>query len=154
MSQFQPDRMGRHPRVKINTGMTPSHSSSREHINEHSNTHGYDGGKKPLPKHGSGITPVHGQMHRMVNGQPVTGGGSHASALDSLSGAIVPAGRNTATPGWGNESARSGNPMAHPPGSKNLKPVRIHPSMSKGTDHDQMLADLGAAVLRSAVENA
>lgn len=153
MSQFQPDHRGRHPQVKLADGMTPAHSSDRTHIGEHEVTHGYDGGKKPLPKHGSGNTPTHGGMTRQVQGQPVTGGGSHKSYLDSLSGAIVPDARNTSVPGWGNETARAGNPMVHPPASKQLKPVAVHPSMSRGADHDKMLADLGAAVLASAVRN-
>lgn len=78
--------------------------------------------------------------------------GHHASALDSLSGATVPAGRVTA-PGWGQGTVRSGNPMAHAPASKNVKPVKVHPSQSKGADHDEQLADLGRAILAQAARN-
>jgi hypothetical protein len=152
-SIFQPNRKGQHPQVKAHDGMTVAHSSDRMHICEHKNTHGYDGGKPPLPKHGSGVTPVHGQMHRIVNGKPVTGSGSFASYLDSVSGAVVPAGRNVATPGWGNATARSGNPMVHSPASKQLKPVAIHPNMTKGPAHAQALRDLGEAVLAQATRN-
>lgn len=76
MSVFQPDHKGRHPQVRADK-VTVAHSADRTHINEHNGTHGYDGGKPPKPKHGGGVTAVHGGMHRVVNGNPVTGGGSH-----------------------------------------------------------------------------
>lgn len=153
MSKFQPDHRGNHPQVKINPGMTPAHSSDRTHIGEHHAVK-LTLGKPPKPKHGSGNTPVHGGMHHVTNGKPVTGGGSNRSYLDSLSGTVVPDARNTAAAGWDTGgNVRSGNPMVHAPAGKNLKPVKIHPSMSKGADHDKMLSDLGAAVLRSAVAN-
>ena len=154
MSKFQPNHKGEHPQVQVHDGMTVAHSSSREHIGEQSLTHGYDGGKSPKPKHGSGVTPVHGGMTRQVQGAPITGGGWHKSYLDSLSGATVPDARNTAAAGWDSGgNLRSGNPMSHAPASKQTKRAPIHPSMSKGADHDQMLADLGEAVLKSAVRN-
>lgn len=129
-----------------------SHSSDRTHINEHTATHGYTGGKPPLPKHGGGVTTVHGQMHRNVDGKPVIGSGHDASYLDSLTGATVP-GDVKSAPGWGNSTVRSGNPTVHPPGSKNLKQVRIHPSMSRGAGHDQVLRDLGESCLAQAFAN-
>jgi hypothetical protein len=43
--------------------------------------------------------------------------------------------------------------MAHAPASKNVRPVKVHPSQSKGADHDQQLADLGRAILAQAVRN-
>jgi hypothetical protein len=76
--------------------------------------------------------------------------GHHASALDSMSGATVPAARNMSAPGWGQGSVRTGNPLAHPPGSKNTRRAPVHPSMSKGADHDNALHELGQAVLRQA----
>ncbi len=76
--------------------------------------------------------------------------GHHASALDSMSGATVPAGKITA-PGWGQGTVRSGNPMAHAPASKNVRPVKVHPSQSKGAAHDDQLAELGRAILAQAV---
>jgi hypothetical protein len=79
--------------------------------------------------------------------------GHHASALDSLSGATVPAGRVASVPGWGNGAVRSGNPLAHAPASKNVKRTPVHPSMSRGADHDNMLHELGQSVLREAVKN-
>jgi hypothetical protein len=79
--------------------------------------------------------------------------GHHASALDSLSGATVPATRNMSAPGWGQGTVRTGNPLAHPPGSKNTKRAAIHPSMSKGAAHDDMLHELGQSILRNAVKN-
>jgi hypothetical protein len=79
--------------VPITPGMTVSHSSNREHIGEHNDVHGYIGGKSPKPKHGSAVTPVHGGMVHVTNGKTNLGGGDHKSALDSLSGASVPAGK-------------------------------------------------------------
>lgn len=128
-----------------------SHSSDRTHIGEHDRTHGYDGGKPPKPKHGGGVTTVHGQMHRNVGGKPVIGSGHDASYLDSLSGATVP-GDVKSAPGWGNGTVRTGNPTAIAPASKRLRPVAVHPNMSKGPAHDQMLADLGASILNEAVK--
>jgi hypothetical protein len=130
-----------------------SHSSDRTPIGEHTEAHGHDGGKPPKAKHGSGSTSVHGGMTRQVNGQPITGGGHDASALDSLSGATVPLTRGVASPGWGNSTVRNGSQTVHPPASKQLKPVGIHPSMSKGAAHDQMLADLGASILSEAARS-
>ncbi len=82
--------------------------------------------------------------------------GQHKSALDSLTGATVPTGRGTASaPGWGQGTVRSGNPMAHAPASKNLRPVAIKPGMrSRTSNHtDDQLAELGRAVLAQAVTN-
>jgi hypothetical protein len=128
-----------------------SHSSDRTHINEHNGTHGYDGGKPPLPKHGGGTTTIHGGMSRVVDGKPIIGSGHDASYLDSLTGATVP-GSVKSAPGWGNATVRSGNPTVHAPASKRLRPVPVHPNMSKGADHDQMLHDLGASILNEAVK--
>jgi len=159
-SIFQPGHDGAHPQVKINPGMTPAHSSSREHIGEHYGLLGL--GKQPKPKHGSGVTAIHGGMTRQIDGAPVTGGGSHKSYLDSLSGAVVPSGMfgkaaNESTPAWGNSGRKEGNPTNFEagllPGSKVTPPARIHPSMSKGADHEQMLRDLGESVLRESFAN-
>ena len=151
-SKFQPNHKGEHPQVPVRDGMTVNHMSHG--LGPHIRGHDRPG---ELPRDGKGKlnrpVPVHGGITRQVQGQPVTGGGSHKSYLDSLSGATVPDARNTAAAGWGNGSMRSGNPMAHAPASKQTRRVPIHPAMSKGADHDQMLADLGEAVLKSAVRN-
>jgi len=145
-SQFQPDHAGNHPLV-INPG-TPSHSSDRTHINEHNAAHGYDGGKAPKAKHGGANTPVHGGMHRVVDGKPTMGGGSHASYLDSIiSGAVVPAARNTAQPGWGNASARSGNPMVHAPAGKVLSAPKVSFGTKSQSASGRDLSELGRAIL-------
>ena len=127
-----------------------SHSDDRSHINEQQAVHGYTGGKSSRVKGGS--VTVHGGMTRQQNGVALVGGGHDKSYLDSLSGATVP-GPVRSAPGWGNATARSGNPMVHPPGSKRTQAVRVHPNMSKGPAHDQMLADLGASILNEAVRN-
>lgn len=146
-SIFQPDRQGRHPRVFAVEGKTVAHTDGREHTNEHALTHGYDGGVKPVPKHGTGTVLVAAGMHHIKDGKPVTGGGATRSYLDSVSGAIVPtpASGKVSEPGWGNSQARSGNPTVHPPGEKVLKPVAASFGQRSRTD------EVGSAILKSAL---
>ncbi len=115
---------------------------------------GHDGGNTARtsgPKKVHAVA-VHDGMKTKIQSGADALSGHHASAIDSLSGATVSPANMTA-PGWGNGTVRSGNPLAHPPGSKNVKPVKVHPSMSKGSDHDEQLAELGRAVLAQAVRN-
>lgn len=149
-SQFQPAHNGAHTQVSVNPGMTVSHSADRTHIGEHTRTNGYTGGKDPKPKHGGGVTPVHGGMVHVTDGKPVTGGGSSRAYLDSMSGATVQPGKGTmSAPGWSNGTVRSGNPMVHAPASKVLTPPAVHPSMKDQTTDN--LQELGRAVLAQAV---
>jgi hypothetical protein len=113
--------------------------------------HGSNIAQDGTPKRLHAVAVHDGMKTKSQSGQDALSG-HHASALDAMSGATVPAGKVTA-PGWGNASARTGNPMAHAPASKNVKPVRVHPSQTKGADHDQQLADLGRAILAQAVRN-
>ncbi len=115
---------------------------------------GHDGGNIART---SGPKKVHAvEVHSAMRTKSQSGAdalsGHHASAIDAMSGATVPAGKITA-PGWGNASARTGNPMAHAPASKNVKPVKVHPSQTKGAAHDDQLAELGRAILAQAVRN-
>jgi hypothetical protein len=148
-SNFQPGRDGKHSQVAVHPGMNVSHSSDRTHIGEHAATHGYDGGKPPLPKHGSGISPVHGGMHRVVGGKVIAGGGHEASMVD---GGTVPAARNMATPTWGNSGLQSGNPVPRPAAEKRLKAVPIAFGQSRGRQ-DSDLHELGTAMLEAAFAN-
>lgn len=76
-------------------------------------------------------------------------GGDHSSALDSLSGATVPARGSMATPGWGNGSLRSGGPIVanRLDGQKRLTKVQAaFGARNPGVD----LHELGRAVLDQA----
>jgi hypothetical protein len=85
----------------------------------------------------------------MTERQQTLQGMGHATALDSLSGQTVTPGKTNSVPGWGNGGLRSGNPMAHAPASKNLKPVAVTPGMrSRTSQHDPAI---GAAILASAL---
>jgi len=108
------------------------------------------------PKHATAKpVMVHdGMRTRSAAGEAYSG--QHKSALDALTGATVPTGSGMASaPGWGNGSVRSGDPTAHAPASKVLKPVAItpgHRSRTSKMDHEQ-LAELGRAILAQAVSN-
>jgi len=128
--------MSKTDQVKTHPGMV-SHSDSREHIGEHLTT----GGK---PK--GGTVMVHpGMRTRGQNGADALSG-HHASALDSLSGATVPAARNMTAPGWGNAGVQSGHPLAKPPGSKNVKAAPVAFGMKARGD----IHAVGAAILDAA----
>jgi hypothetical protein len=94
---------------------------------------------------------VHNAMSKVTKDGSVALGGDHASAIDSLTGGVVVPGAAKSAPGWGNGDVRSGNPMARPPASKNLKPVQATPGMrSRTSKHDPLI---GAAILASALCN-
>lgn len=136
------------------------------HINDRSDEHARHvanharGGKYPHidpqaggePKHAQQIVPVHGGMQTKSRSGADALSGHHASAIDALSGATVVPAAVKSEPGWGNASARSGNPFAKPPGAKNLKPVEIHPS-HRNTPHDADMQELGRSILAQAVRN-
>lgn len=139
--------MGKLDKVQLNPAF--AHHASHGH-GDHMTGHAVPGNiaRDGAPKRAH-VVPIHGGMAKQTDSGAVAFGGDHATALDSVSGRTVPAGRSVATPGWGNGTARSGNPMLHEPGSKNVKPVAVHPNMTRGANHDQMLAELGRAVLQN-----
>lgn len=105
------------------------------------------------PKRLHEIEVAHG-MQTATNSGGTAYGGDHKSALDSVSGnVVVPERGNRTAPGWGDASVRSGHPFAKPPASKNLRPVAVHPSQSRGANHDAQLQELGRAILDQAVRN-
>lgn len=93
---------------------------------------------------------VHGGFHKITqSGQNVL---PHvADALDSLTGATVPVGRNVAQAGYGNDGVSHGNPTLKPPGPAK-KLTRVQPSfgMKRQTDPSLALHELGDAVLQAA----
>jgi hypothetical protein len=104
------------------------------------------------PKKLHQIEVAHGMQTKAASGATAYGA-DHRSGLDSVSGATVVPGVVKAQPGYGNAGLQSGHPFARPPGSKNVRAVPVHPSQSKGAEHDQQLADLGGAILAQAVRN-
>ena len=75
---------------------------------------------------------IHGGMVKhTADGNFRAFGGHDASYLDSLIGATV-GGDVKSAPGWGNGSVRTGNPTAIAPAGKRLRPVAVHPNMTKG----------------------
>jgi len=123
---------------------TKSHSDSREHIGEHTQDRRAGNIALESTRHkGSDAVMVHSGMSKKSESGAVGLSGHHASALDAMSGAVVPAGKTAATPGWGNGSVRSGNPMAHAPAGKNLKPVQTYPGHRSRVNGD----GLGAAIM-------
>jgi hypothetical protein len=146
--------------VKINPGMTISHlahSQGRQHEHDSHVEAGakrsYSGGIDPRvggkPKH-QNVVPVHGAMTRQVQGKTLIGSGHDASALDSMSGAIVPEGGSKSVPGWGNALARAGNPLVRAPGSKVTAKPAIAFGMRNSSARGSHDLDLGEAVLREA----
>lgn len=92
---------------------------------------------------------IHGGMVRTALTGDRALGGDHASAIDSLTGGIVvPGARNVSTPGYGNGGVQSGHPLAKAPGTKNLKPVDVHPSMAHRAAPS--MHSLGNAILEQA----
>lgn len=150
-SIFQPDHSGKHRQVPVNPGMTVSHMShgQAEHKGHHVPGNLPRDGAPKLNK----PVPIHGGMVRHVQGAAITGGGHLASALDSLTGATVPAGRNTAQPGWGNSGVSDGNPLVKLPGPKSTL-TRVQPSFGQASRTNDKLAlhEIGEAILREAFE--
>ncbi|MGH7223786.1 MAG: hypothetical protein ACRELF_11195 [Gemmataceae bacterium] len=148
-SAFQPGYDGKHQQtIPVTPGMKISHLShgQADHAGHHV--------PGDLPRDGSGKlnrpVPVHGGMSRQVNGVTITGGGHVASALDSLTGAVVPVGRTTA-PGWGNKGVTNGNPLVKAPGPKTKQSrVQLSFGMKPRTDDQAMMHELGEAVLEQA----
>jgi hypothetical protein len=150
-TKFQPDHSGKHAPVPVHPGMTVSH-----------NSHGV--GADTPARHGERpniardatrgkhvrVTPVHGGMTRQVQGQPITGGGHLASALDATSGQVVVPGIPNSTPGYGNSGVQSGHPFAKAPGGKNLAPVKPSFGMKSQSASNADHAALGAAILDAA----
>ncbi len=95
---------------------------------------------------------VHGGMVKhTAEGNYRALGGDHASAIDALSGASIPAAGTMSTPGYGNAGVQSGHPFAKAPGGKNLGPVKPSFGMrsrtaAPGTD----MHALGGAILNAA----
>jgi hypothetical protein len=151
-SIFQPDHSGKTRQVPVHDGMTVSHVSHGQ--GDHATGHAVKGNiaRDGAPKRIEAVA-VHGGMSRTTNGNTITGGGHAASALDSLTGATVPAARNTAQAGWGNKGVRDGNPTAKPPGPQK-KLTRVAPAfgMRSRTNegHQSPLHELGEAVLDAA----
>jgi len=140
-SVFQPDHVGRPTPNKPGPALTRTHGDGRavEHAAHVADgmERQYSGGIDPrvgtTPKHQSDLQ-IHGGMVRQTKSGPAFGG-DHASAMDSLSGQVVVPGRVKSAPGWGNDTARSGHPLAKPPGSKNLSAVQPVPGQrSRLTD--------------------
>lgn len=154
---FQPDHTGKH-NVPVHPGMEISHSShapsrQREHdaMRERGANHsGIDARVGSVPKNSRPV-PIHGGMHRVVQGQPVTGGGHHASALDAVSGNTVVPGNVRTAPGWGNAGVQSGHPFAKAPSTKATRPVAVKPGMRSRT-HPHT-PELGRAMLAEAFRN-
>lgn len=96
-------------------------------------------------------TAVHPGMTRRVQGQTIVAGGHEAAALDALSGQTIVPGNIKSTPGFGNAGTTGGNPLATPPGSKNLKAAAVSPGMRSRTSPHS--SELGAAILRAALKN-
>lgn len=91
-----------------------------------------------------------GQFKHTADGSARAFGGDHASAIDSVSGVTVPAGRNVAQAGYGNQGVQSGHPFAKAPQSKNVKPAQpVIGQRSRTSDHTKM-HELGAAILDAA----
>jgi hypothetical protein len=115
-----------------------------DHVTGH---HGTNIAQNGAPKKVTAIEVHSGMRTKSAAGDAY--GGQHKSALDALTGATVPAGRVTA-PGWGSGTVRSGDPTAHAPASKNVRPVPVHPSQSRGADKDNAMHELGRAILEQA----
>ncbi|HUE11516.1 MAG TPA: hypothetical protein VMQ54_11285 [Steroidobacteraceae bacterium] len=108
-----------------------------------------------VSKHAGMVAPpIHGGMTRQTKTGQTALGGDHASAIDSLSGQVVVPGTPKTEPGWGNQTARSGNPLVKPPGSKAQTPFKIAPGMSAKNTVAAKTSDehaaLGAAILAEA----
>jgi hypothetical protein len=152
-SVFQPDHDGKHAQVPVHPGMTVSHVSHGG--GDHVTGHAVKGNiaRDGAPKHVR-VTPVHGGMTRQVQGQPITGGGHVASALDAISGQTVVPGIPNSTPGYGNTGVQSGHPLAKAPGGKNLKPVAPSFGMrSRGPSPDSAMHEIGEAMIAEAFAN-
>lgn len=152
-SAFQPGHDGKHATVPVNPGMTVSHVSHGG--GEHVTGHAVPGNvaRDGAPKHIS-VTPIHGGMVRQVQGEPITGGGHHASALDAISGQTVVPGSIKSTPGYGNAGVQSGNPLGRAPGGKNLGRVSVSFGMrSRGPNPDSAMHEIGEAMIAEAFAN-
>jgi len=119
-----------------------------DHVTGHAHS---DMARDGAPKKVHAIAVHDGMKTKSQSGADALSG-HHASALDSHSGATVP-GAVKSAPGWGNGAVRTGNPMAHAPASKNTRRTPVHPSMSRGADADDMMHQLGEAIMREAVSN-
>jgi len=101
------------------------------------------------PKKIHAIEVAHGMRTKSQSGADALSG-HHASAIDSLTGATVPERGSNTQPGWGAGTVRTGNPLVHPPGSKNLRSVAVHPKMTRGADAHNKMRELGRAILDEA----
>lgn len=171
-SIFQPDHVGRPTPNKPGPALTRTHADGRaiEHAKHVARgmERQYSGGIDPRiggrEKYQSNLV-VHGGMVRQTKNGPAFGG-DHASAMDSLTGLAVVPGSVKSAPGWGNAGARSGHPLAKPPGGKNLSPVQPSPGMrsrvgetfndaapgqnAKRKPDSEMLRSLGKQILAEA----
>jgi hypothetical protein len=100
------------------------------------------------------VVKINGGMAKQMSNGFRAAGGDHASALDSLSGVTVPAGKTVSTPSWGNATARSGNPTVHAPVGKRLAPVKPSWGMKSQSASGRSPTDLGEAILNEAFANA
>lgn len=176
-SIFQPDHLGRPTPNRPGPALARHHADSRaiEHAAHVADgmKRQYSGGIDPRvggrEKH-QGDLQIHGGMVRRTKTGPLAFGGDHASAIDSLSGEATVPGRVKSAPGWGNDAAQSGHPLAKVPGGKVLTPVTPTPGMRsrsndrvggskpgenhmRGKPDVDAMRSLGAAVLAEALCN-
>jgi len=134
--------------------LNPAFSHHASHgLGDHGEGHAVKGNiaRDGAPKRVHDVRIHGGMVRHTADGNYRAFGGDHASAIDSLSGVIVPAAGNTSTPGYGNAGVQSGHLFAKPPGSKNLKPVPPSFGMrSRSAAPDTDMHALGAAILDAA----
>jgi hypothetical protein len=136
--------------VKLNPAF--SHHASHG-LGDHVEGHAVKGNiaRDGAPKRVHDIKVHGGMVKHTADGSFRAFAGDDASYLDSISGASVPAARNTSTPGYGNAGVQSGHPFAKPPGGKNLKPVPPSFGMrSRSAAPNTDMHALGAAILDAA----
>lgn len=146
-SIFQPGHDGKHRQVELRPGTTVSHLSHG--LGDHARGHAVPGvlGRDGAPKLVR-IVPVSGGMQTRTKTGAIALGGTHKSAIDSLSGQTIVPGAPVQATGY-NPTAQSGNPLAKPPGSKTVLPVAPAFGMhNRAGDHD--LHAIGQEILREA----
>jgi hypothetical protein len=150
LTNLQPGRDGKHT-TAVHPGMVSHVSHGQgDHATGHAGKNiATDGAAKHLHP-----VMVHGGMETRTKGGAVALGGSHKSALDSLSGAATVPGAVTTAPGFGNAGVQSGHPFAKAPGSKNLRPVAPAFGMrSRGPNPDSAMHAIGEAMIAEAFAN-